>query len=291
MFSKNLTLSNILQIIFTHLQNAGVEKPRFESELILSYILNTSRPWLLSHMDEPFKTENKEKLEEWIIRRQKREPLTYLIGKKEFFSLDFEVSQAVLIPRPETELLVEETLRMAAPGKENFSIVDLGTGSGCIAITLAKHLSKAEIYAVDISEQALQLAQKNAKNHGVEDRINWILGDFRSLELQKKLPVNLNVILSNPPYVESDELQFLAPELSYEPRIALDGGSKGIDYYPFLIQFAGKNLRPSGHLLMEIGENQEPLIRPMFENIGSWEIKVIQDLYQRPRVISGKKIL
>ncbi|HXW00555.1 MAG TPA: peptide chain release factor N(5)-glutamine methyltransferase, partial [Anaerolineae bacterium] len=256
------------------------------------------RTWLYTHPQFPLDDNQMNSFETLLRRREQREPVAYIVGVKEFFGLEFEVNPHVLIPRPETELLVETVLRISgwpmANGEWRMAdlqskiqnlkskIVDVGTGSGCIAISLAKNLPDATFLAIDASAEALQLARRNAERHGVADRITFLQGD-----LLQPLTSAVDLIVSNPPYVSQPELVAAMPEVSrYEPRLALDGGPIGLDVIWRLLAQAREKLNPGGALLMEIGSNQgqgvAQLAKTLFPQALTW---VAQDLAGLDRLL------
>jgi len=223
-----------------------------------------------------------------LKRRVQGEPLPYILGKTEFMGLEFIVNRCVLIPRPETEILVETVIRTVRSAKcEVRSILDLGTGSGCIAISLAKFLPEIAITATDISEKAIEIARQNAAFHNV--KISFFCSDlFNNYELRT---TSYELIVSNPPYIPTDEIGTLQPEISYEPRIALDGGQDGMDFYRLIIKEAANHLEEKGFLVIEIGCAQLEPIRQLFKESGCLEItEAIKDYNDIDRVIVARKI-
>jgi release factor glutamine methyltransferase len=235
----------------THLQNAGIESPRLDAELLLAHVLAVNRAAVLTWPDRRLTPKELTRYRNLIARRAGREPLAYIVGYREFYGLEFAVDSRVLIPRPETELLVEHALRLsrrlAAP-----LIADVGSGSGAIAVTLAVHLPRAIVYALDDSPGALSVTAGNASIHSVADRVSCLQGDLLS-----PLRDAVDLITANLPYVTTSEWDKLAPEIrDYEPRPALDGGPDGLDPIRRLLATAGTHLRPGGAILLEIGANQ-----------------------------------
>ncbi len=271
MICANVTsLGDILEKSTHRLSTAGCDTPRLDAEVLLAHSLGRERTWLYLHLSDLLDENQIKQFEELLRRREQREPVAYLVGHKEFFGLEFQVNPHVLIPRPETELLVETALEiydlrftiydsetMPASSQFNihnsqFTIADVGTGSGCIAVALAKHLSDALIIAIDTSPEALRLAWQNAERHAVADRITFLSGDLLDPVVE---PVDL--IVSNPPYVSQPELAAAMPEVSkYEPRLALDGGQDGLEVIRRLLLQAREKLAPDGSLLVEIGSEQ-----------------------------------
>ncbi len=234
------------------LGNEGVESPRLDAELLLAHVLGVNRAALWTWPDRLLTPKELTRYRELVARRARREPLAYIIGRREFFGLEFAVNPAVLIPRPETELLVEHALRLVRRWAPTPDIADVGAGSGAMAVALAVHLPQATVYALDASDQALALTAENARRHGVGDRVRCLLGD-----LLAPLPGPVDLIVANLPYVATGEWEGLAPEIRlYEPRPALDGGPDGLALIRRLLATAAPCLRPGGALLIEIGADQ-----------------------------------
>ncbi|MDO8748750.1 MAG: peptide chain release factor N(5)-glutamine methyltransferase [Candidatus Omnitrophota bacterium] len=236
-----------------------------EKEILLSSIFNCSRSALYSQ-EWSLTAAQAKKLSEALFLRSQGVPLQYILGEVEFFGLVFQVDSRVLIPRPETEILVETVLKKIKNQKipvcrqtEKIKILDVGTGSGCIAISLAKFLTFARVTAIDMSGDALSAAKENASKNSVRDRINFLPSDlfsvFKKNNVNNRLG-NYDIIISNPPYVRSGDINGLQKELAYEPRMALDGGEDGLDFYRRVIAEAGNFLNKEGLLFLEIGFNQ-----------------------------------
>ncbi len=253
--SPESTLQTILTTAIARLAQAGCDTPRLDAEVLLAHVLEKDRAWLLAHADKKLSPAQSTQFENLLRRREQREPVAYLTGHKEFYGLDFQVTPHVLIPRPETELVVETALQYyqtAADSRRHFTIVDVGTGSGCIAVTLAKHIPQAKFVAVDVSAPALQIARQNARRHAVAEKITFLRGHLLA-------PVTgpVDMIVSNPPYVSDSELRGAMPEVSrYEPSQALAGGTDGLEVVRALLAQAGEKLKPNGCLLVEIGASQ-----------------------------------
>ena len=248
-----ITVQSALYSASQQLQAAGCDTPYLDAEVLLAHVLTQNVTWLVGHRDTGLTAAQVQLFSEYVTRREKREPVAYIVGHKEFFGLDFTVSPEVLIPRPETELLVEEAIQLLA-AKEAPTIADVGTGSGCIAIALACHIPGATINAIDISPAALKVAQQNASRHHVANRINFSTGN-----LLAPLKKSVDLIISNPPYVDHGYLcaGTTMPEVSqFEPRIALNGGSTGLNVIQALLAQSQEKLVSNGTLLVEIGYDQ-----------------------------------
>jgi release factor glutamine methyltransferase len=236
----------------TRLENEGVNSPRLDAELLLAHVLDTNRASVLAWPDQQLTPKQLTRYRYLVARRANREPLAYIVGSREFFGLDFRVDASVLIPRPETELLVERALKLAPQWSAPLQVADVGAGSGAIAVTLAVHLPSATVYALDDSATALAVTEENARRHGVTDRVQCLQGD-----LLAPLTDPVDLITANLPYVTTEEWQNLPPEIhDYEPRQALDGGSDGLEAIGRLLATASPYLRAGGAILVEIGASQ-----------------------------------
>ena len=270
------------------LLQAGLENSRLDAEVLLRHVLDLAKEQLYMNGDGPISAGQEGKFRELLLRRSRREPVAYITGRKEFWSLDFFVSSAVLIPRPETELLVELVLQYVGrlAGGRPVRVLDIGTGSGAISVCLARELPVAQIVALDISPVALDVARVNAERHGVADRIRFLTGDlFSVLE-------TFDLIVSNPPYIRSGELPWLAPEIrEWEPVIALDGGPDGFDTYGRIIAEAHQYLATGGSLVLEIGADMAPDLVDLFSRAGRYgPASVYQDYAGKDRVIAAVKL-
>lgn len=275
------------------LKDHRIENPRLNAELLLARSLNLSREGLYRNLHGQLKEKERETLEKMIQRRISGEPLQYIIEKQEFWSIDLKVDPRVLIPRPETELLVEQSLLILSENSFGGvpSILEIGTGSGAIAIALAKEVKDIFLIATDISRDALVLARENSKSAGVQDRIKFVNGDlFGPLHLSKeRKPFDL--ILSNPPYIIRHEIGSLAKEVrEYEPTIALDGGEDGLEFYRRLISQAPFYLREGGWLLLEVALGQNGIVSEMIVKGGNFfKPESIPDLSGIGRVVKAQK--
>lgn len=265
--TQNRKIQTLLTRARQQLAAAGCDSPRLDAELLLAHTLGRDRTWLYRYPQAEVTEAELTTFLELIARRAQREPVAYLIGHKGFYGLDFVVTPDTLIPRPETELLVETALAGAAAvigaqaESSVYSMVDVGTGSGCIAVTLAKMAPAAKVTAIDLSERALAVARLNAERHKVVDRIEFLQGDLLA-PLQE--PVDL--IASNPPYIDPAELAapFTTPEVNrYEPRLALAGGEAGLAIVRRLVAQASRFLKPGGMLLVEIGATQGNVVKKL----------------------------
>lgn len=261
-----VTVASILVEGTALLVRHGVETARLDAERLVAHCLQTTRLDLYKRATQPLTETQDHRIRSVFERRAKREPLQYIIGDQEFWGHDFIVTPGVFIPRPETEGLIEEAIAWIDQNRgegEPLIVLDLCTGSGCIAITVAKHAPSARLYATDRSPQALGLAQANARKHGLSKRITFLCGDLFEPLMIFGLEGRVDLILSNPPYIPTDLIQDLPPEVSlYEPREALDGGRDGLETIRRLIIQAPSYLSSRGRLLLEIGDQQAaPLTR------------------------------
>ncbi len=266
MVQEAWTILKVIRWTDERFQKEGLPTPRLDAEVLLAVALGVDRVRLYTHFDQPLRAEELSRFKEMVQRRLKREPVAYILGQKEFWSLSFKVSRDVLIPRPETETLVAEAVSLlAAMNIEAGStrILEIGTGSGAISVALAKEIPSAEITATDVSEKALDLAAENAGRHGVRERIRFIQGDL-FFPLRGEKPFHL--ILTNPPYISQKQLSDLVPEVrDFEPRLALDGGEDGLDFYRRALPQAGDFLLAGGWFLGEIGAGQDHGVQEIAE--------------------------
>ena len=255
------------------------DSPRIESEILLMHVLGTSRARLLAHPERTLTSAQVTRYGKLVDDRTSGYPLPYLTGKMEFYGLDIEVTPEVLIPRPETEALVDLAL-----DRRPKTVVDVGTGSGCIAVALAAHLPETVVYGIDISPAALAVARRNAERHGVGGRVRLIAGD-----LLDRRPGPVDLIVSNPPYVSADEWASLPPSVrDHEPRLALDGGPDGLEVVRRLLSQTQGLLKPGGALLIEIGAAQGDAARKAAETVfpeNGTSIRIHPDLAGRDRIL------
>jgi release factor glutamine methyltransferase len=286
----------------SRLREKQVASYTLAAELLLLHVLRRDRAWLYAHPEEPINSEQLDTFLSLIGRRANGEPTQHLTGKQEFWSLDFEVTPDVLIPRPETEHVIEvaldrlalRELRAGRPQKTNgegFLIADIGTGSGCLAIALAKELPGATIYATDISPAALAVAGRNAVRHGVADRIHFLESDLsRPLGADGAKESAFDLIVSNPPYIPKRDANTLAREVrDHEPAIALYGGEEGYELYAGLIALAGAHLKPGRIFVAELGHDSLPAVQPLLDARQWTAVGVSNDLAGIPRVIAAER--
>jgi len=279
-----MTIAEAMKKGMIELKNENIETPKLKARLLMQFILNKPRQYIIvNDMEEIEK--NKEK--EYFLNIKKLRqgyPIEHITHQKEFMKLNFFVDEHVLIPRQDTEILVEETIKIAKKINAK-KILDLCTGSGAIAVSIAKYLPQAEITAIDISNDALKIAKKNARNNQVEDRITFISSDmFTNLKNQK-----FDIIVSNPPYIKKSIIEQLNEEVKREPYIALDGGEDGLYFYRKIIKEAYQYLKYRGYLCLEIGFDQKIDVIELIENEEKFEGTYSKkDLYDNDRVIVTK---
>ncbi len=289
------------------LRAAQVASHTLAAELLLLHTLGCDRAWLYAHPEEPIEPETAEAYFALVARRAAGEPTQYLIGRQEFWGLEFEVNPAVLIPRPETEHVIEVALeRLGSRGikirldtgepSAPLRVADVGTGSGCLAVALAHELPHATLFATDISAAALEVARRNAARHGVADRIQFVECDLLEALLVSPLvprpsPLLFDVIVSNPPYVARNEAATLHREVrEHEPETALFGGPTGLEIYARLIEQAGALLRPGGILVVELGYNAADHVRAIVQAQRAWvNTSITNDLAGIPRVLATER--
>jgi release factor glutamine methyltransferase len=281
------SLGEILRQGIQTLIAGGIDNARLDAEVLLATALATTRDKLIVGTQLPVSSEQVTCFESLLLRRLRREPIAYITGRQEFWSLEFRVTHDVLIPRPETERLIEVTLSLVTkwPIDRPLRLVDLGTGSGMIAVCLANEVPSAQIWATDVSGKALAVARANARFHGVGDRISFKAGNmFAALAAETGL---FDFIISNPPYVRRDEIATLEPEISrWEPRRALDGGADGLDFYRCIAAQAWKFVSPQGAVVMEIGAPMGSEVLAIFNEAGFYrDVTTVQDYAGRDRVM------
>jgi release factor glutamine methyltransferase len=290
----NATIAQILAWATSQLAAADLASPRLDAEVLLAHSLGTNRTGLYARLHTVLSPLQRSAFQQLLHRRLRYEPVQYITGTQEFWSLEFAVDPRVLIPRPETELVVETALRLLSQVSRLQSpvsnrILDLGTGSGCIAIALATELPAAEIWATDISVDALAVATANAQRHNVHQRIHFLQGSvFAPVAHQGH---TFELIVSNPPYIAHSNLLILQPEVrDWEPRHALDGGREGLDFYRHLLDEAPRYLSTNGWLVLEIGDGQDAaLLSSLKENTSFADSFCNPDYAGRGRVVAAQK--
>ncbi|MBQ4517473.1 MAG: peptide chain release factor N(5)-glutamine methyltransferase [Clostridia bacterium] len=280
-----MVIGDLLQEAVQALAEAGIEQPRLDAEVLLAHLLHQERLYLLMHRTDTVSQETVDTFQDLIKRRTNHEPIAYIVGHREFMSLDFAVSPGVLIPRPDTETLVELVLE-TYPKTEPITILDLCTGSGAIAVSLAHYLPQSRVTAVDINPICIETAQKNAKHNGVDTRMKVLAAD-----VLKPLPLlgTFDCVVSNPPYIPTKMVATLDADVQdFEPHTALDGGDDGLVFYRHIIKNISGLLRPGGLLAFEIGHDQKDAVLALMkesENFAGTGTKC--DLAGITRVVFG----
>jgi len=281
---ESWTILKVLQWTTEYFNRHGVEQARPCAEVLLAHVLGRQRIELYLHYDQPLTPVELKTYRNLIKRRAAREPTQYITQKQEFWSLEFEVSPSVLIPRPETELIVEIASELIAD--RQWKVLDLGTGSGAIAVAVARECPSAHIFAVDVSYDALQVAKRNAMRHQVADRVSFMACDLFSAISSVKC--SFDVILTNPPYIAENEFCNLAPEIEkHEPKLALRGGGvDGLGITRKILAEAPLHLKPAGSLLIEIGQGQSEIITDELQDNSDFGCAhITQDYSGIPRIL------
>lgn len=283
---KQWTILSLLQWSEAYLSEKQIESPRLTAELLLASVLNCERIHLYTRFDQPLVREELDQYKTLLRRRLRREPLQYILGYTEFFGRRIRVREGVLIPRPETEHVVEAALEIVRDrNMEDPLILDIGTGSGCIALTLAQELPRAKILAIDVSEEALTIAHENVTLHGVDRQVSLKKLDVFHSQISIPDEGNYDLIVSNPPYISRNEWEQLPDEIKlHEPKYALTDGDDGLRFYKRMAHLAPKLLRKNGWLICEVGYDQFERVEALFD---AHEIRCWKDLSGIKRIIGG----
>ena len=283
MSEPSWTVRRVLGWTTQHFEKLGLDSPRLTAELLLAHVLHTSRVRLYTDLDRPLEAGELAAYRGLIARRAAGEPTSYLTGTREFYGRTFAVDPRVLVPRPETQLLVEAVLQ-AVPRDAEIRVLDLCTGSGCVGITLALERPRARVLATDTSPGAVEVARANAAALGPADRFEARLGDLLA-PVEGEPP--FDVVVANPPYVPTGELPTLSPEVRREPPLALDGGADGLDVVRRIAEEAPRRLVPGGLLALEIGDGQGPAVHSLLEAAGYGSVRIERDLARHDRLALG----
>ncbi len=283
------TVRNALKRAISELDRAGVDSPRLTAELLLGHVLEWDRVRVVAHPEAVLRPEAAGRFESLVQRRAAGEPFQYIVGKQEFYGLPFRVTPAVLIPRPETEILVEQAVQAAREYSSGaLRFVDVGTGSGCIAVSFAHEVPRARGWAVDISVEALAVARENAARHGVTDRVGVLIGDL--LESFAPHPC-FDLVLSNPPYLAFGEAASLPSVVrDHEPSVALYSGASNLDIFRRLIPQAAERIVPGGRLLMEVAAGLSERVSSLVDQAGLSIESVAGDLQGIPRCVIARRV-
>jgi len=277
--AKQYTIGELISLSAGYLESKGCSSARLDAELLLGHVLGLDRLDLYLNFDKPLSSREVDEYRQYIGRRGQRVPLAYLTGQREFYSLPIHVSPDVLIPRPETEFVVDKTLEVLEAGQPA-NILELGTGSGAIALALACQDPLFRITAVDVSQEALKVAEANAKRLEVDSQVVFLQSD-----LFENVTGTYRVICSNPPYIKRDELPRLSPEVQTEPALALDGGPDGLEFYRRILGQAASLLEQPGFVVLEIGWDQGPDVRAIGEKSGFTWLETAWDYSGKDRVV------
>lgn len=282
---KVWTIVKILEWTINFFTEKGLESPRLDAELLLCDVLKCERITLYVHFDQPLKEEELINYKEYIVRRANNEPLAYIVGYKYFMKYKFKVNEDTLVPRPETEILVEHLTNVLKANKESIKFLDIGTGSGAIICSLLDLVPKAKGVAVDISEGALKAATTNASALGVGDRFTPVVSDLFTNLGEAKEDCLFDLIVSNPPYIPKKVLETLAKDVQKEPQGALDGGEDGLDFYRKITKQAKSYLKTESILAFEIGFDQGKDVKKLCEEAGFEVVVVAKDYAQLDRMV------
>lgn len=279
------TVLDLLRFTTDHFAKAGIDSARLDAEVLLAYALGVERLQVYLEFDKPVLASERQEFRELVRRRaRERVPVAHLVGRKEFWSLDLAVTPAVLVPRPESETLVEAALARLSDPEGELRILELGTGSGAIALALLSERKKARLTATDVCREALAVAGRNAARLGLADRVHLVEGDlFEPVAAER-----FDLVVSNPPYLAEAEASSLEPELAHEPAGALFSGPTGLEVLHRLVDAAPAYLEPGGWLLLETAPDQAASVRSECEARGLVEAAVVRDLGGRPRVVAAR---
>ncbi|GAB6137283.1 peptide chain release factor N(5)-glutamine methyltransferase [Halanaerobaculum tunisiense] len=280
-----LTVKEILGKTVDFFSQHEISSPRLDAEVLLAAVLDLERIKLYVNFNRPLTTEEINRYRELVVERSQGQPVAYLLGRQEFMSLEFKVTSDVLVPRPETEHLVESALEeIEQSNHQEFRVADIGTGSGAIIISLVKLAAKTVTgVGVDISEAALKVAYENALQHNIAGRI-----DFKAGDLLQPIEESVDLIVSNPPYIPAADLADLPLAVQQEPELALAGGEDGLDYYRQIINQAPAKLAEEGLIALEVGANQASAVAELLTKAGSKEVEIQEDYAGIERVVLGR---
>jgi len=283
------TLIKLIQWAAGYFDSHHIDSPRATAEILLAHVISADRIDLYLRYDQPLNSDELSRFKTLIKRRANREPVAYILGHKEFWSMDLEVNRNVLIPRPETECLVERALESLAANPEPKSILELGTGSGAVVLALASENSRHSYLGTDVSRAAVGVARRNSRRLGLGAKIRFMVADwFAPFDTKSGI---FDLIVSNPPYIKSGDLKGLQPEIHvFEPITALDGAKDGLCYLRHIIQCAYRYLKPAGALLLEMGHDQQAPVKQIIDACGQYEdAQFYKDYSGHDRIVSMRK--
>lgn len=285
------TIQKLLGWITDYFGDKGVDSPRLNGEMLLSYVLGLQRIELYVHFDQVIASDKLKVLHELVKRGGEHEPVAYLVGRTEFYSLEIKVNRDCLIPRPETELLAERAIEFLRKRQDKQYVCDLCTGSGCVAVAVAKGVKDVGIIATDICDAALSVAAENVAHHELGEQIKLLCGDLFAPVIEGLDETRFDLIVSNPPYISTSEYETLDKNVrEYEPKKALHAGEEGLDVYRRIIEEADGHLKDNGALMLEIGYAQGKAIKDLLEAAGCFlEIIIEKDFQNNDRVVTAKK--
>ena len=283
---------NVLKLLrwtTSYFKSCSVESPRAAAEILLASVLQLERVQLYMHYDLPLTAGELKRFKQLIRRRAAGEPVAYIVGKREFWSMDLAVTPAVLIPRPETECLVEAALERLGGASSGQTVLELGTGCGAVILALAAQASAHRYFASDLSAEAIGIARQNARAHGLDEKVRFFCGSW--LEPVQPSTAQLDMVVSNPPYIRRAAIDELQVEIRrFEPRLALDGGDDGLQFLQQIITTAAGSLKPGGRLLLEIGFDQQSSVAGIIDRVGAYEdVMFLKDYSGCDRVVSMRR--
>jgi release factor glutamine methyltransferase len=285
------TITKLLNWVTQYLTDKGIDSPRLSAELLLSYVLELKRIELYTQHSKVVEKQELDKLRELVRRAGQNEPIAYLVGKTEFYSMELNVTPDCMIPRPETELLVQRAIEFLRTRNGIQYVCDLCTGSGCIAVAIAKNYTNAKIIATDICDAALAVAATNVEKYQLQDKITLLSGDLFDPIIPQLDVGKFDLIVCNPPYVSSSEYEKLDKNVKdYEPRLALFAGDDGLDIYHRIIEKVDSFLKSEAAFILEIGYAQGQAIKELLEQAGTFaDIKIEKDFHNNDRIVTAKK--
>jgi release factor glutamine methyltransferase len=286
------TIQRLLNWVTEYFTGKGIDAPRLSAELLLSYVLGLKRIELYTQFDKPVAKPQLDALRGLVKRAGGHEPVAYLTGKTEFYSLELNITSDCMIPRPETELLVQQAIEFLRKRSGTQFVCDLCTGCGCIAVAIAKNFLEARVIATDISAGALDVAARNVDKHQLTERVTLLQGDLFEPLVQPLDVEQFDLIVCNPPYVSAAEYEALEKNVKdYEPRIALFAGDDGLDIYRRIIEKTDQFLKAGAELMLEIGYAQGPAVQELLDRTGEFaEIKIEKDFHNNDRIVAAKRI-